>query len=49
MVVMVPGETVVMARLVRAIYASASAATGGPDRPGHDEKGTAGDDVFRQC
>jgi len=30
----------VMARLVRAIYSSTCAATGGPDTPGHDDAGT---------
>jgi hypothetical protein len=29
-----------MARLVRAIYSSTCAATGGPDTPGHDDAGT---------
>ena len=31
---------IVMARLVRAIYSSTCAATGGPDTPGHDDAGT---------
>src|SRR6478736_4285195 len=30
----------VMARLVRAIYSSTCAATGGPHTPGHDDAGT---------
>jgi hypothetical protein len=31
-----------MARLVRATCSSTCAATGGPDKPGHDASGTAG-------
>jgi hypothetical protein len=34
-----------MVRLVRATYCGTCAWTGGPDKPGHDDLGTAGGDL----
>ncbi|PPQ26319.1 hypothetical protein CCS01_30305 [Rhodopila globiformis] len=38
---------IVMARLVRATYSSTCAATGGPDKPGHDGEETVAADRFQ--
>ncbi|PPQ35908.1 hypothetical protein CCS01_06290 [Rhodopila globiformis] len=38
-----------MARLVRATYSSTCAATGGPDKPGHDERETQRRTVSEMC